>query len=250
MYVPSFTKRMSSCSISFLLGAFFFGVNLPERESDLPFYLMQRLWMHRALLPSTHLSSVRGNKFIFSIILYRVNVQCSRISCYAASHNLLKVSCAGLLSTALFENTALLQCMLCINRLETVFGLTVHSLCKNIVMEYSNVQKWICGIRHRMKGKINKDGDDVCWPVYTRRSPVRTPAVVLNNDWCFLERVHNGCAGLHYIKIRRHWTFTLYRQFCCWHKCIVPNIIKCSFVADFYHKTLLLKVVPNISRSD
>jgi hypothetical protein len=51
------------------------------------------------------------------------------------------VSCVGLFSSAWYGNIALRQCMLCINRLEPVADLTENSLCKNIVMEYSHVQK-------------------------------------------------------------------------------------------------------------
>jgi hypothetical protein len=52
----------------------------------------------------------------------------------------IKVNCAGRLSSAQ----------------ERVVGLIAHSLCKNIVMDCSHVQKWRCGIRNRMMGKRKK----------------------------------------------------------------------------------------------
>jgi hypothetical protein len=122
-----------------------------------------------------------------------------QIGCSTPSNSLLcspaqpiKVSCAGLLWGAWYGNTALPQCTLCVNRLRANYYVDVYSLCKRtvitvtvIILEFSHVQKWRYGIRHRM---MEKNG----------RSPVRTPAVVRNNDWCFQVRVYNGCcAGLH-----------------------------------------------------
>jgi hypothetical protein len=39
---------------------------------------------------------------------------------------------------------------------ETVAGLIIYSLCKNIAMEYSHVQKLRYGIRHTVKEKRKK----------------------------------------------------------------------------------------------
>jgi hypothetical protein len=95
----------------------------------------------------------------------------------------IKVSYAGLSPNA--WNGNILHCMLCISRLRASCWFDFIQLCKK---NCSGVQS--CSeIRQRMKEK-RKVG----------RSPVRIPVVVRNKDWCFQERVYNGCAGLHNIQ--------------------------------------------------
>jgi hypothetical protein len=62
----------------------------------------------------------------------------------------IKVSCAGL-SNAWYGNIVLPQCAT--TDYESVAGLIVHSPFKNIVMEYSHIQKWRYEIKHRMEKK-------------------------------------------------------------------------------------------------
>jgi hypothetical protein len=102
-----------------------------------------------------------------------------------------KVSCADLLSRAWCGNKTLLQCKLCINRLRASCWFDCMSIGKNIVMEYSHVQKWRYEEGIVWQRKASKK----------ERNEERTSAVVQNTDWCFRIRVYNGCCtGLHNIQ--------------------------------------------------
>jgi hypothetical protein len=64
---------------------------------------------------------------------------------------------ARLRSKAWYKNIALPQCMPC-TKPRARCWLNVYSLCKNIVIKYSHIQKWGSGIRQGMKEKQTNKG--------------------------------------------------------------------------------------------
>jgi hypothetical protein len=118
---------------------------------------------------------------------------CIQSECLVPSNFLLcstvqpiKDSCGGLSSTG-YGNIALPQCVLCINRLWASFWFDGIQSYKhyNRVQSRSLIKMW----KKQDEGEEEKT-ETAFAGMYNPRSPVRTPAVGRNKEWCFQVRVY------------------------------------------------------------
>lgn len=127
----------------------------------------------------TVISTVRSR----SVTVYRVMLRAFTFSVSCSPAQPIKVIYACLILTAWYGNTALPQCMLCINRQRTSCWFNyIQPLYKhyNEVESRSEMRTWNKAWDERKKKERKKQ---------------RTPAEVRNKDRCFTVGVYNGCAG-------------------------------------------------------
>jgi len=120
---------------------------------------------------------------------YRVNVQTADI---VQTQNLFKSLVLVFYEAPGIEIQCYCNVCCALTNQQPVVVLIVYSLCKNIIMEYSHIQKLWHGVRQNEENTKGKKG---------RTNEGRMPGVVENKGWCFQLRVYNDCcAGLCYFK--------------------------------------------------
>jgi hypothetical protein len=150
-------------------------------------HILLHSWKWSIYIGWENVGPVWKSMFCHFLTLFNVQSECSMPSnfCYAVPHNLLKSPVLLFYQALGMEIQRYSNVSCALTDYEPFAGLIVYSLCKNIVTEYSHIQKWRCRIKHRIKGKRKKE-------MQGKTKEQR------KKEWYFQARVYYGCcAGLH-----------------------------------------------------